>query len=257
MPGKAHGPFAGAADGAVAARRVSYPPDPSFVVRSDTQAKLISLADRLKFFTRHQAVKLLGRAAEKQLKKVHRAGYLDRLVTGKTPPVYTAGPALGKAAGIQTQDSRMPGLFRTVAANQLYVALGGVIQYEATGEEWPTAVIKVRDRTYWVLAPRLWPKEDIWLDSATDGLDPDTRLIVVAPSEMHALDAGPLLAMKGISVRYTWDTAIKDSFCLFRYTAYGFVPDEKGVEFFTGIYDNKHEGASPSIAIATIQPKRD
>lgn len=254
---RAYGPFCGDPEGALAVRRVSYPPDPGFVVRSDTQAELIDLAARLKFFTKHQAVRLLGAAAERQLKALHKAGYLDLLLTGRTPPIYTQGPGLAELLGTQRPQVRMPGLLRVVAANQLYICLGGIVRYEAAGEEWPTAVLIAGSNIYWVLAPRLWPGEDLWLDSAVDCMDADARLIIVAPSEQHALDMAASLVTKGILVRYTWDTELKDAFCLFRYTARGFVVDEKAVDFFRGHGDNESEGASPSFVVSTTRPEHD
>lgn len=254
---RVYGPFSGDPEGAMTVRRVSYPPDPHFVVRSDTQSGLIDLCVKLKFFTKYQAVRLLGAAAEKQLKALHRAGYIDALSTGKTPPVYTWGPGLQRLLTLERPHVRMPGPLRVVAANQFFVALGGKAQYEVPGLEWPTALLKADGAEYWVLAPRVWPEEELWLDSALDYMDPGVRVIVIAASEGEANDAAVSLVARGVAARYSWDTVLKDGFSLFRYTAHGFIEDEKALDFFKGRADNVGEGASPSIAITTTQLKHD
>ncbi|MGB9866525.1 MAG: hypothetical protein ACPLPR_01255 [Bacillota bacterium] len=227
-----YGPFCGSRDGVLAFRRMSRPPDPCFVVRAEAQAHLLELAGKLKFFTRRQAVRVLGPCAGKHLRVLHGAGYLDVLETGRTPPVYMPGPGVLEVLGVEARGCRMPHILRTVAANQLYAVLGGAVEYEATGEDWPTAVLGAGERTYLVLAPRLWPEEDVWLDWAVSGLDPEARVIVVAPSETGAMEAAQTCAARGVTARYTWDAELKDGFALFRYTSLGFARDDEAAGYF-------------------------
>lgn len=176
---------------------------------------------KYKLLTRSQLSMLTGytRAMKPTLKVLWQLGYLDRLVTGQTPPVYCAGPVMRAKYGLRKEEWRLPDAFRLVAANQLAAVLASKkvpFGYEVRTDASATATLTLGNRSYVLLAPRLYLNEEQWCRDAINTHGIDARVIVIAASPEQAEDISDYVYDVGPEVRYTWDAVLKDRAAFFR-----------------------------------------
>lgn len=189
-------------------------PDLGAVIAHPQDGLVLNLFREFEVLTSHQVMEL-GRltegAAKESVKRLFRLGYLDRLVTGRTPPLYTLGEAGARLFGVWEKEWDVVAAFRTVAANQLCAALrrtGEVRNWEVGAKGRATARFTWNDREYWVLAPRCGAGEVAWAASVLNVFPPAFRVIVVCGDEEVAARVAP--AGRGPQVRYTWDALLKE-----------------------------------------------
>ncbi|MGB9886495.1 MAG: hypothetical protein ACPLRW_05795 [Moorellales bacterium] len=194
--------------------RREFRPDLGAVVAHPQDGAVLGLFRTFGVLTSHQAAELAGlsgAAAKESVKRLFRLGYLDRLVTGRTPPLYAAGEGAARLFGIWRKDWDVVTAFRTVAANQLCAALmrtGKVENWEVGAKGRATARFTRAGREYWVLAPRCGPMEVAWAASVLSVFPPAFRVIVVCGDEGVASRVAP--AARGEAVRFTWDALLKE-----------------------------------------------
>lgn len=211
---RAIGPFAGDPSGDMALTRETRGRSFGYVL-SEQAAEVLKAVACFRVLSRNQAAlvtrlsqQVVGRAAD----RLFRLGFLDRLVTGRTPPLYVLGPE-GVALLGSTQNEEWNPLraFRLAAAAQLYVALKGWrlsdAQYHPEPHQALTAIISAGLVDYGVLAPRLWPGEVATTKQLADLFPEDGRLIVVAGSEEQGRELARVIPPH-LSVRFTWDALL-------------------------------------------------
>jgi hypothetical protein len=219
MQSLAAGPFSSAEGRTLSRESRGYYDRPIVTTRAGIAA--VEAVLKYKALSRSQVAMLTGytTAVEPTLRTLWNLGYLDRLVTGKTPPVYCAGPALRARRGLRKEDWRLPDAFRLVAANQLAAVLASKkvsFGYEVGAEACVTAMLTIGDKPYVLLAPRLYPGEEQWCRDAINTHDNDARIIVVAATEDQAADISDYIYDVGPQVRFTWDAVLKDRAAFFR-----------------------------------------
>jgi len=199
------GPFSGDASGSMEIRVES---------RGITCAELLYPADAaacdlvagLHVATRAQVACVLGGPSRDVMSRLFALGYLDRLVTGRTPPGYCPGPELRRRRGIYLGAFTVQRFLRQVAASQLYLAL--------PGGEWrsePHLGFQARwdyaGRSFWVICPREWPLEVAWFRENVGFLPEGERVLVVAGTPRLAAECARACPPH-VHVRYTWDKAV-------------------------------------------------
>lgn len=191
------------------------------IVTTEAGVAIVEAVLKYKVLTHSQVAMITGyaQAPKRTLKVLWQIGYLDRLVTGKTPPVYCAGPVMRMRYGLRKEEWRLPDTFRLVAANQLAALLTAKkvpFEYEVGMEASVTATITIAGRPYVLLAPRLYNNEEQWCRDAINTHSHSERIIVIAATAEQAEDVSDYVYDVGPQVRYTWDAVLKDRAAFFR-----------------------------------------
>ncbi|WP_157109865.1 hypothetical protein [Thermanaeromonas toyohensis] len=190
----------------------------------------MELAGRWKVYSGNQAALALRAGREKvraALSKLVRWGYLDRLVTGCTPPLYTLGPEGSRVLRLPLEEWDAPRAFRLVMAHQLYLRLPEIFEYRADpGSGWD-ALLEVKGIQYPVVCPRAGEAE---VDRCVLvlGLVPEgSRPVVVAATEDEAVRVASRIRA-GLQARYVWDDLLREEeFFFYRWTGSRLEPSEK------------------------------
>lgn len=213
------GPFSGVPDGTLPMRRVSAGRSYG-TVTSPEAARVMRTVVRCKVISRRQIAALaqLGEdGAKRALDRLFRLGFVDRLETARTPPLYVPGPEALKRFSLVPEEWDILRALRLAAAAQLYMRLR---------ERWPdaeyrpephlglTASMALGSQEYGVLCPRLWPGDVSWCREMAEALPSDARLIVVAGDGEQARELARLLP--DIPLRITWDVMLCDGLRLWR-----------------------------------------
>lgn len=136
-----------------------------------------------------------------------RFGFVSKLETKRTPPLYALGPDGSTMLRVPKREWTVPEAFRVAAANQLYVRLAGEVRDWVTE---PHAGLNARftsdGLSFGVLAPRLWPGELDWCRTLLE-LSDEPAHVVVAASEEQAEELARLLPRKGV-LCFTWDALL-------------------------------------------------
>lgn len=193
------------------------------IVTTESGVAIINAIRKYKVLSKYQISLLTGfrRATEQGLTVLHSLGYVDRLVTDHTPPLYCAGPAMKARFGLPAERWVLPDTFRVVAANQLFAQLSAQKKpYDCDILIGPgiTAILRMNEREYTILAPREEPSEVDWCLTCIGALKLSTRVIVVAGSKETATEiASDLYSRIAPPIRYTWDEALKDDIRFYKY----------------------------------------
>lgn len=176
---------------------------------------------KYKVLSRSQAAHMTGHhaAVEQTVKVLCTLGYLDKLVTAGTPPLYCAGPALRAKFGLRKDDWALPDAFRLAAANQAATRLKAKsvpFGYEVADDASATAYVTLNDRRYVLIAPRIYPGEEDWCHQAVYTYESDSRVIVVAATEEQARAIAEYSFDVGPQVRFAWDAEMRDRVAFYR-----------------------------------------
>ncbi|MHB8927827.1 MAG: hypothetical protein ACYC9Q_09260 [Bacillota bacterium] len=205
------GPFAGDPSGDMALTRETRGRSFGYVL-SEQAAEVLRAVARFRVLSRNQAAVvtcLSQHVVTRATDRLFRLGFLDRLVTGRTPPLYVLGPeGVALLGSTQSGDWNPLRAFRLAGAAQLYTAMKGWrfsdAQYYPEPHQALTAIISAGLLDYGVLAPRLWPGEVATTKQLADLFPEDGRLIVVAASEEQGRELARVITPH-LNVRFTWD----------------------------------------------------
>jgi len=207
------GPFAGDPSGDLSLSRESRGRSFGHVL-SEQAAEVLRVVARCRVLSRNQIAlltRLSHHAVSRITDRLFRLGFLDRLVTGQTPPLYVIGPEGAALLGSLSEDWNPLRAFRLAAAAQLYIAMRGWrfpdAQYHPEPHEALTALISAGLTDYGVLAPRLWPGEVAATKQLADLYPEDGRLIIVAGSEDQGKELARVIPPH-VNVRFTWDALL-------------------------------------------------
>ncbi len=214
------GPFSGEASGLLKANIVSHGRSYGLVT-SESDAEILKTLVFLKAASRYQIGQLLGLSAnslKSSIPRLCRLGFVDRLETGKTPPLYFLGPE-GKVLFKQkSEEWHILKAFRIAAANQLYIMLKHIwpdMEYTVEPHQGLTAQIKSGDVEFGVIAPRVWPGETIWVRDMAELAPDELRLLVVAGSRGYAEESARVIKTQR-PIRFTWDGVLKSCVRFYR-----------------------------------------
>ena len=172
----------------------------------DLDARICELVVGLRVLTRAQAAHALGSSCREAMGRLYQLGFLDRLVTGRTPPGYCPGPELRRKRPMQLGAFTALRFLRLVAAAQFWVCLSGgswrAEPYLGFQGRW-----EYRGAVFWVIAPRLWPLEVEWFRENVGFLPEGDRVIVVAGTRQLAEECARVCPPH-VEARYTWDKAL-------------------------------------------------
>ncbi|MGI9862722.1 hypothetical protein SDD30_15200 [Moorella naiadis] len=199
------------------------------LINSENEAAAVKLAGRLKIISRNQAEIAIGINGEKLgrvFKRLWGWGYLDRLTSGATPPLYVLGPEGRKALQAPREEWDALRAFRLVMANQLHLRLP---QFDYEPEPGPgvTGLLKLNGVEYPVYCPRLGDEE--WCKVVTDLLPEKSRPVIVAATKEMAVKLAKVIRFD-LPARFVWDDLLADSeFCFYRREKGVLVPAEKNI----------------------------
>jgi hypothetical protein len=187
-------------------------PDVGAVISHPQDAVVLKLFPVHLVLSSYQVAGLAGLsegAAKESVKRLFRLGFLDRLLTGVTPPLYALGEAGANLFGAWRREWDAASAFRLAAANQLCLALKRVwpeLDWKAGPGLGAAAKFSRKEREYWVLAPRCG--EAARAISSLKLFPQGFRVIVVAGDENLAAEIAG--ACPAAQARYTWDVLLKD-----------------------------------------------
>lgn len=207
----ATGPFSGDWQGRIAFRRQSAGRSRGAVLTSEADGRIVCCLRHLKVLSRHQLAALasLGQErAKRSCARLFRLGFLDRLVTDRTPPLYVLGPTALHLLNQPDETWDVLRAFRLAAANQLWLGLRGWADtYHVEPHLGLTASFTRGGKRFGVLCPRLWPGDIDWCrDLAALA---DDKLVIVAGDGRQAAELARLLPVE-FPVRFTWDALLAD-----------------------------------------------
>lgn len=208
------GPFSGEPSGLMKASIISHGRSYG-IVTSESDAKILRALAHLKAASRNQLRALLDlsdHSLKKSIPRLCSLGFIDRLETGRTPPLYMLGPESLALFGKKGEEWHILKAFRIAAANQLYVALKYVwpdIQYQVEPHQGLTALIKYGSAEFGIIAPRVWPGETSWAKNMAELAPDEVRVLIVAGSKTYAEECARIIKSSR-PIRFTWDRIIKD-----------------------------------------------
>lgn len=202
------------------------------IITTRAGTKIVEAVLKYKVLSRSQVSLITShtQAVEPTLRTLWTIGYLDKLVTGRTPSLYCAGPAMRSKYGLRKEEWRLPDAFRLAAANQLPAILESKkvpIGYEASQDAAGTAVLTLGEKQYVILSPRIHPGEEQWCHEAIYTYTADAKVIVIAATEAQAAEISEYLYDAGPQVRFTWDALLKDRAAFFRREGKSFVLEKE------------------------------
>lgn len=209
------GPFSGEASGLLKADLISH--GRSFgLVTSESDARILKALVNLKVASRYQIGQLLGLSAnslKSSMPRLCRLGFVDRLETGKTPPLYMLGPEGRALFNQNSEEWHILKTFRIAAANQLYLMLKDTwpnMEYMVEPHQGLTAQIKAGKIEFGIIAPRLWPGETTWAKDMAELAPDQLRLLIVAGSRHYAEECSRIIKTNR-PIRFIWDGVLKSS----------------------------------------------
>lgn len=200
------------------------------VISSKLEVGLVELAGKWKVYTGHQAALALGADRSKvraALSRLVRLGYLDRLVTGSTPPLYTLGEEGSRVLRMPLEEWDAVRAFRLVMVHQLYLRLPEIFENRADpGNGWD-GLLQVKGVEYPVLCPRAGEAE-VERCLLILGLLPEgSRPVVVAAAAEEAEEVASRMK-SGLEARFVWDELLgSDTFFFYRWTGSRLEPSEE------------------------------
>ncbi len=211
------------------------------LVNSEVEAAVIRLAGRLKIISRSQVeivLKINGNRVSKIIKRLVGWGYLDKLVTRETPPLYVLGPEGRRVIKSPYEEWDIIRAFRLIMANQLALRLP---QFEYTPEPGPgvTGLLRLDGLEYPLYCPRLGDEE--WCKITTGLLPEKSRPIIVAATDEQAVKLAEEIRYD-LPVRFLWDDLlVEEEFCFYRLEKGTLKPAEKSLEIGQKALDCRRE----------------
>ncbi len=208
------GPFSGEPSGLMKANIVSCGRSYG-IVTSESDAKILRALMHLKAASRNQLSEFLDlsdHSLKKSIPRLCRLGFIDRLETGRTPPLYMLGPESLALFGKKSEEWHILKAFRIAAANQLYVTLKCVwpdIEYHVEPHQGFTALIKYGNVEFGIIAPRVWPGETSWARDMAELAPDEVKVLIVAGSKTYAEECARVIK-SARPIRFTWDGILKD-----------------------------------------------
>lgn len=175
-------------------------------VLHESDGRICELALGLRVLTRAQAASVVGQNCRAAVARLYALGFLDRLVTGSTPPGYCPGPELRRRRGLVLGAFTALRFLRLVAATQLWLCLPGG-SWKAEPHLGFQARWEYREAVFWVIAPRVWPLEVEWFRENAGFLPEGERVLVVAGTPQLAEECARACP-EHVDARYTWDRAL-------------------------------------------------
>lgn len=209
------GPFSGDPNGSMKATYHTHGRSYGLVT-SESDAEILKALTILKAASRHQLSELLGlsnHSLKKSIPRLSRLGFIDRLETGQTPPLYILGPESRALFKQKSEEWHILKAFRIAAANQLYVKLWRIwpdMKYKVEPHQGLTAQIKSGGAEFGIIAPRLWPGETSWARDMAELAPDEVRLLIVAGSRAYAEECARIIKTPR-PIRFTWDGILKDN----------------------------------------------
>ena len=201
------GPFSGDASGLMEVRIESRGITCSELLY-EVDGRVTALALGLRVVTRAQAGRLFGLRCKEAMTRLYRLGFLDRLVTGKTPPGYCPGPELRRRRPVILGAFTAPRFLRLVAAGQLWLSLPGGSSWKAEPLLGFQGRWEYGGAVFWVIAPRVWPLEVEWFRENIGFLPEGERVIVLAGTRRLAEECAAVCPAH-VEARYVWDRVVK------------------------------------------------
>lgn len=205
------GPFAGRADGQMSLR-INSRGRTYAMLSGEKDEDILRLVSQLKVASRHHIATILGlgnEASKKFPKRLHRLGFLDRLVLDNAPPLYALGPEGRLALRAEPQEWDVLRCLRLAAANSFW----SQFKIQRPDAEWKiephlglTALLTLGQTHFGILVPRLWPGDIDWCRQLADLASDSGRLIILAASRQQAEELSRVVHTN-CPVRYTWDRA--------------------------------------------------
>jgi hypothetical protein len=160
---------------------------------------------------------LSHQSLKKSIPRLCRLGYIDRLETGKTPPLYMLGPESLRMFRIKAEEWHILKAFRIAAANQLYLKMREIwpdMEYTVEPHQGLTAEIMKKEVKYGIISPRIWPGEVDWCRDMVELAPEEARIIIVAGSRTLAEECARVIKAAR-PLRFTWDGILKEKavFC--------------------------------------------
>lgn len=212
------GPFSGEPSGLLPLRVSSRRFQGPLALSGRADPEVLAHFHRARVSSRAQ-VSLAVPGSAGAVKRLHLAGYLLKLETGRTPPLY----AISSAASGRGEIYDALSVLKLAASCQLYLCLRYFwreVDYRAGVHPLFVSRLCFSGVSYWVLCPRVWPGE---LDSASQDLEcvPEgERVIAVCGSKDLASELARI-SRPSCMVRYVWDKALVPGGPVALYAAYG------------------------------------
>lgn len=210
------GPFAGEPSGVLSLVREGRGRSRAYLT-GERDVDIVKTTAALKVVSRSHLASLLGlgEGSKKTVERLFRLGFLDRLVTGRTPPLYVLGVEGRAYLHARNDEWDVLRVLRIAAANSFWVRF----REARPDAEWKvephlglTASFKLGENSFGILAPRLWPGDVDWCRKLAALVPESGRLVVLAASRGQAEELSRVLSVR-CSVRYTWD---RDSLTFYR-----------------------------------------
>lgn len=224
------GPFSGEASGNMKAEIITHGRSYG-VITSESDAAILKALLVLKAASRNQLIELLslsGHSLKKSIPRLCRLGFIDRIETGKTPPLYMLGPEGRALLKQRPEEWHILKAFRIAAANQLYMKLRNVwsdMEYRVEPHQGLTASISVGDTEFGVIAPRVWPGETNWARDLADLAPDDVRLLLICGSRTMAEECSRVIK-SARPIRYSWDGLLRDEVRFYKKSGNGLASAE-------------------------------
>lgn len=208
------GPFSGEVNGRLSGKIITSGRSYG-IITSESDATILKALIMFKSASRNQISEYTGlshQSLKKSIPRLCRLGYIDRLETGKTPPLYMLGPESLKMFNMKADEWHILKAFRIAAANQLYLKMYEVwpdLEYTAEPHQGLTALIRKKDTEYGIIAPRIWPGEVDWCRDMVELAPDDVRIIIVAGSKTLAEECARVIK-EPRPLRFTWDGILKE-----------------------------------------------
>lgn len=229
LPGKLEkGPFSGNPEGYMKLQREGRKGYYGIVPPEGT-GQVIDALVTYKVLSSYQLMVLTGQGAglKDRLNRMFELGYVDKLTTGQTPPLYVLGVNGCKKTGTLDREWDVLSVLRIAAANQFYLRFK---------EIWPASAWQVEPHLgltarlikdgeeFGILAPRYWPGENAWALEMLELAPPDRKTIIVAGIKLQAEELARLAGER--EIRFTWDAALKERLDLYRRNGKVLVPEK-------------------------------
>lgn len=214
------GPFSGDPNGQMKATYHTHGRSYGLVT-SESDAQILDALIMLKAASRHQLSELLGlsnHSLKKSIPRLSRLGFIDRIETGRTPPLYVLGPESRALFKLKKEEWHILKAFRIAASNQLFVMLKCVwpdMEYTVEPHQGLTAQMRAGDIEFGIIAPRLWPGETTWAREMAELAPDNIRLLIVAGSREYAEECARVIKTQR-PIRFTWDGLLKENIIFYR-----------------------------------------
>lgn len=223
------GPFSGNPEGIMPMRRDRRRAYYGVLPPEGTRAVVRLLAE-YKVLSSNQLMLLggfKGFGFKQRLSEMVARGYIDRLVTEQTPPLYVLGEAGCRQAGVDDREWDILSALKIAAANQFCIQLknkAADFEYMVEPHLGLTAKILYRQQEFGVLAPRWWPGQNSWALEMLALTPLESKTIIIAGIRAQAEELARLIRER--QVRFTWDAELKEGITLYKKVGQTLIPEK-------------------------------